>query len=270
MTRLPCTVNHYLCPADLGLCDFLDALVRHGFSGVGLTQRALESLPLPRLQAELSGRGLSVSSLNTAGFFFDAADAGSAQAVANQHLLEAAAELAVPCLNVIVGSTTQQPLHEARRYAREQLRRLAVQASNMGVPLVLELLNPLNVRSKSCLNTLAQAHQMGAGLPGLRLNADFFHVWWDPDLEDLLRGEQAVGLLQICDVASDPQTGVARRVPLGEGFLDWQRVLTAARRQFPDAPVELELFADQLPGRPLDELLASSASQLSTYFGEQP
>lgn len=270
MAALPCTVNHYLCPAEMGLCDFLDTVGRHGFSGVGLTQRALDELPLPRLREELAARGLGVSSLNTVGFFFDAVDTGSAQARANERLLHAAAELSVPCLNVIVGSSPHQPLHEVRRHATAQLQHLAAQADALGVPLVLELLNPLNARSKSCLNTLAQARKMMAGLTGMRLNADFFHVWWDPDLEELLQGSLPVGLLQICDIASDPVTIMPRRVPLGEGFFDWQRALTAARRQFPHAPVELELFADQLPGRPLEDLLASSATLLSTYFGEQP
>jgi sugar phosphate isomerase/epimerase len=270
MAALPCTVNHYLCPGDMDVCNFLDALVRHGFSGVGLTQRALDALPLPRLREELATRGLSVSSLNTAGFFFDAIGAGSAQALANERLLHAAAALSVPCLNVIVGSTPDQPLHEVRRHAAEQLQKLATRAGELKVPLVLEILNPLNTRGKSCLNTLAQAGKMMTGLQGMRLNADFFHIWWDPDLEQLLEGQAPVGLLQICDIASDPVTGMPRRVPLGEGFFDWQRTLTAARRQFPHAPVELELFAEQLPGRPLEDLLASSAALLSTYFAENP
>jgi sugar phosphate isomerase/epimerase len=120
----------------------------------------------------------------------------------------------------------------------------------------------------SCLNSLAQLESVFAHIPGLMLNADLFHLWWDPDLERVLRGNGvAIGLLQVSDVAQE-SAGVTmpQRVPLDEGFLDWRACVRHVRLAFPQAQVELELFANQLPGRALDELLRTNAAALENFF----
>src|SRR5690606_24626810 len=105
-------------------------------------------------------------------------------------------------------------------------------------------------------------------IPGLTLNADLFHLWWDPDLERLLRGDSVpVGLLQICDVAIPEGEIVPRRVPLGEGFIPWADYVRTVASAFPTIPVELEMFADELRGRCIEDVLAKSAAALSTLAG---
>ena len=265
LQRLPFAISHYLCPADMNLLEFLDAACKCGFSSVGLTLRALDETTTPRLVRELKVRGLGVSSVNSAGFFLiEDGDARRRQDMRNTSLLEATAELGAHALNVIVGAQTEKPLHEARRRAAEHFAQFADQAKSMNVSLAVEPLNPLNVRTKSCFNTIAQMERVLKGMEGVSLNADLFHLWWDPDLERLLNGESIdIGLLQICDVSTDPTNGLPRRIPLGEGFMDWRCVVGAVRRQFPNAPIELELFADQLPGRNVKEILENGAILLS-------
>src|SRR5690606_35904015 len=69
------SVNHYLCPACTGIETFLDEARNYGFQAVGLTEAALQSLPISDLRAELEARGLGVSSINSAGFFLYEGDA---------------------------------------------------------------------------------------------------------------------------------------------------------------------------------------------------
>ncbi|HYF17826.1 MAG TPA: sugar phosphate isomerase/epimerase family protein [Ramlibacter sp.] len=264
---LPLSVNHYLCPEGLSCIAFMDQAVAHGYSGIGLTAAALRELPPARLRTELAARGLRVSSVNSAGYFLQP-DFEATQAKANLQLLQAAAELQAP-LNVIVGGNPALALAQARPEAVDGLGRLAESARGLGVRLVVEPLHPVQARGKSCLNTIAQVEAAFAQVPGLALNADLFHLWWDPDLQRLLRGDSVpIALLQVCDVAdAAPAQQLPRRVPLDEGCLDWRACVGAVRRAFPRAEVELELFAEQLPGRALDELLRTNASALAGWSG---
>jgi sugar phosphate isomerase/epimerase len=267
--RLPFAVNHYLCPPSMGVQAFVEQLVVHGFSAVGLTQAALLERPATALREDLRTRGLRVSSVNTAGFFLQAGEDGAVQAARNAALLRIAAGLEGAALNVIVGGSATLPLPQARELAAERLAVFAREAADLGVQLLVEPLHFLNVRGKSCLNTIAQVERLFDRIPGLALNADLFHLWWDPDLERLLRGDSVpIGLLQICDVALSESQPLPRRVPLGEGCVPWADHVRAVRRAFPQAPVELELFADQLPGRRLEDLLADSAAALGPLSEE--
>jgi len=262
--RLRFSVNHYLCPPSLRLVEFLDRISQYGFSGVGLTERSLRELPLPQLQRELDARQLRVSSINSAGYFLFEGDAALAQERRNISLLQDAAELGGGGLNVIVGGSGTLTLNDAQSRAVEQMRRFSERAIALGVRLLVEPHVALNARTKNCFNTLAQIEGMFAAIPGLTLNADLFHLWRDPDLDRLLAGESVeLGLLQICDVGVDENGGVLHRVPLGEGVTPWGDWTRRVQIAFPHAPIELELFADQLPNRSLEEILSSSHKGLS-------
>jgi sugar phosphate isomerase/epimerase len=264
---LPFSVNQYLCPPSMAPMQFLDGIARYGFQGAGVTQQALQALPVREMARELRRRNLAVTSLNSAGFFLREGEAASQQDQRNRSLLEEAAELGNPGLNVIVGGSATLPLSVARETAASRLAAFYREASGMGVRLMLEPLHHLNVRTKSCFNSISQLRPLFDLLPDLTLNADLYHLWWDPDLDRLLRGEVLpLGLLQICDVGVPEGETVPRRVPLGEGFIPWGEHVRTARHAFPRVPVELELFIDQLPGRSPDEILASSAAALASFL----
>jgi sugar phosphate isomerase/epimerase len=263
------SVNHYLCPACTGIETFLDEARNYGFQAVGLTEAALQSLPISDLRAELEARGLGVSSINSAGFFLYEGDAAREQEKRNARLIEQAAALGWGRLNVIVGGSTVLELSEARELAETRLAAFAREAEMAGVQLILEPMHMLNIRTKSCFNSIGQMERLFERIPGLTLNADLFHLWWDPDLERLLRGDSVpVGLFQICDVVIPEGDVIPRRVPLGEGFVPWTDYVRTVAGAFPAIPIELELFADQLPGRRMEEVLASSMAALRTLAEE--
>lgn len=257
-------VNHYVCPEGLPCVAFLDEAARRGYGAVGLTRAALSELPAHRMRQELAARGLHVSSVNSALLSPERTDGMDD----NAWLLDAAAELDAP-LNIIVTGTAAMPLSQARNCATDVLAGFAGRAQQRGVRIVLEPLHPLHARGRSCVNTLAQVAAIREQVPTLAVNADFFHLWWDPDFDRLLLGDwMPVGLLQVCDVAPAEDLALPRRVPLDEGFIDWRACLRSAMRAFPDTPVELELFADQLPGRAWVDLLRTNASALAPLLGD--
>ena len=254
-------VNHYLCPPDVPLDTFADVVASAGFDGIGLTQAALDEMPVPALKALLDSRGLQVSSLNTAGFFLSE---DPEQARRNERLLQVAAELQAPALNVIVGATGPDvPLEQARARAEAGLAGLAERAQQLGVQLVVEPLWLANAFTKSCFHSISQLRGVFSRIPGLKLNLDYYHLWCDPDLGDVLRAADIpVGLLQVCDVSWADTPNQALRAPLGEGRLSVLAQLAAAGHAGEGHTVELELFIDQLPGRDYADLIRDAARQL--------
>lgn len=265
------SVSHYLCSSEMTVLAFLDAALDAGFSSVGITTRALNEMPLKKLRNELVARRLSVSSVNTAGYFFPTDHANSVQDLENQRLLQAASELeSVNGVNLIVGGSAEMNLSDARDLALEKSAALAAQAKRYGTRLLLEPMHPIQARSKGCVNTLKQASEWLKQIPELTLNVDLFHSWWDPDLDATLEGLFGeIAVLQICDVVIDQRTNVASRAPLGEGFLDWQASVKKIIKYFPDAPIELELFAEQMPSRNSMAVMEESARRMKTISGDK-
>ena len=261
---LACTLNHYLCPQDMSVESFLDLAVAHGFNGVALTVRSLTECPAHRLAPLLRARGLSVSSVNSAGYFLFEGHEAAGQHARNDWLLAQTAELGGTALNVIVGGSTMMDLHEARARSIEQLHAFAEKARAAGVRLLIEPFHPLLNRSKSPLNTISECVELCARIPGMLINLDLFHSWWDPEIDwAVSAGTAPIGLLQICDVHCAADSGLPTRVPLGEGILAWQRYVRMFRDSQPQRPIELELFIDRMPGRDAHAIVRESAARLA-------
>lgn len=260
------SVSHYVCPREMSLLTFLDEIVEAGFTSVGLTVRALDEMPVGQIRQALEARGLGVSSVNTAGYFFEAEAAAAKQSALNQRLLDAAAELeAANGVNLIVGSSALLPLAQTRNQALEQAGELAATAKAKGTRLLLEPMHPLLARTKGCVNTLAQAAQWLTDIPELALNIDLFHSWWDPSLEAACQGQCGkVAVVQICDLLLDPATNLPRRAPLNEGTLDWSSLVETTLSALPGVPIELEWFADQMPDRNAIAVMRNDAKLMQT------
>jgi len=261
-------VSHYLCPPDTSLIQFLNAAATAGYTSIGLTERALSELPIATISSELRARDMTVSSVNTAGYFLYRDERRAKQDKINEHLLRAASELeAANGVNLIVGGNPTVDLVTARAFALEKSGELALRAAQLGTRLLLEPMHPTQVTGKGCVNTLAQAFEWTQLIDGLVLNLDLYHSWWDPDLIRTLDGEMApVGVVQICDVAFSQDSQMTSRVPLNEGNIDWGQTVAFLVKQKPNIPIELELFESQLTGRDGLDLLAQNARHIRSFL----
>jgi sugar phosphate isomerase/epimerase len=258
--RLPFSVNHYLCPATMGLPAFLDVVSNAGFGGVGLTQRALAELPLPELRRELAARQLQVSSLNSAGFFLGEAE--HVQQDINSRLVTAAAELQARVLNVLPGCDTGMSMPKNQASIAACFQALVGTAYTAGVQLAIEPLHATRARIKSCINTISAAAGTIGPSSSATLNLDMYHLWGDADLDQTVAGVgPRIGLVQICDIGDSG--GDARRLPLDEGSVDWRPFVRRVQARHPDTPIELELFADRLPDRSAVDIIENAAKLLT-------
>lgn len=258
----PLSINFYICPPDIDLATFCGLAERAGARAVGLTLRALDEMSIPAIRALLGRHGLAVSSLNSAGYFLhgDATQARE-QAARNARLIEAAAGLNAGTLVVIAGGIAhgERPLREARARVADGVHELARAAAARGVRLGLEMIHPLGVLQKGCVNTIASALALARDHHNLGLTLDFFHSWWDPDL-DALVGASAdkIALVQFCNVAAPDDPAQFVREEPGRGLIDVRGLLGDLGRAGYAGPVEFELFPEHLRGRPAAEVIGAA------------
>ena len=135
MTEL--ALNHYICPEGYGIDRFLDDAARLGVSTIGLTRTALEEKSPASMRKALCARNMTVTTLNSAGYFTYAEPAARRKQIdENSVLLEVAGELEARTLTVITGGIAECPsVGDARQQVQDGLAQLDAQAAAAGVTL---------------------------------------------------------------------------------------------------------------------------------------
>ena len=114
----------------------------------------------------------------------------------NRRAIDEAKTLGAPCLVLVVGALPGalpgKPAHKDIGLARAQvvdgIAATLDYARQVGMPLAIEPLHPMQAADRACINTLEQALDICDALdPGrtgaLGVALDVYHVWWDPKLE---------------------------------------------------------------------------------------
>ena len=264
MIMNPLAINFYVCPPDIGLAQFCALAEQAGAQAVGLTVRALDEMPVPAIRALLGRHGLAVSSLNSAGYFLygDAALARE-QAARNARLIEAAAELQAGTLVVITGGVAHGGLglREARARVAAGIADLSRAAAAHGVRLGLEMIHPMGVLQKGCINTISSALEIAREHDNLGLTLDFFHSWWDPDLYTLIESAvDKIALVQFCNVAAPDDPAQFVREESGTGLIDVGALLVGIGAAGYRGPVEFEMFPEHLRGRSVAAVIGAAGS----------
>ncbi|MEO1491342.1 MAG: sugar phosphate isomerase/epimerase family protein [Pseudomonadota bacterium] len=249
--------NQYICPDGYGVVRFLDEAVAAGFRSVALTRAALAEMSPAELRRAVEARKMSVTTLNSAGYFTWAEPARRrAQDTENRSLIAAAAELGADTLCVITGGSAEQPdVASARSLIAEGLAELDALAVAEGVSLGLEPIHPKDVATKGCVNTIAQARALIAPLQATGLIVDLYHSWWDPDLI-AVAAEPCVRVLQICNVTA----GLSRSADLTQGILDVGTLVDQITQAGFAGPVEFEIFAADHGQADVAPLLSAAAA----------
>ena len=256
MNRL--SINHYICPDDVTLPEFLDATVAVGAGAVGVTARAIAEAGAGPLKAMLDARGLAVSSVNSAGYF--ASKDGALVDGHDRRMVEAAAFLNAGALCVISGGRgPARSLEAARSRVRDGLHALAEIARAAGVRLGVEPIHPVDLMTKGCVNSIADTLALIEDIDGVGMILDVNHSWWDPALPRVCRRHRdRVALLQICNVV-EPEPSRPRREFLSEGLVDIAGLIAGFEADFYTGFYEFEIFPPDLRGRSVRDALEDAA-----------
>ena len=251
MTNIPIStlsVNHYICGADIPFPVFATAVRKAGIESVGITRAAIAEMGIRDLTKCLENEGLSVSSLNSAGYF-TLGDPNPIRYL-NQEMVEYAAALKADVLCVITGGlgTPPLPIAQAHKKVEDGFGELAKFATSANVVLGLEPIFPADILTKGCINSCAHGLDIISSYRNAKLILDFYHTWWDPDLSKILRDHSdKIALFQLCNPRFENGRSVGRDTLLSGGLgrpaLD--QLLTAPNYF---GKLELEIFNHDLNG----------------------
>lgn len=256
-------INYYMAPPEWGFERFAKVVAASGAGGIGVTQRALDELPVARIKGILAECGLRVSGVNSAGYFlYDDPARAARQAAENERVLVAAAELGASAVVAIPGGLHgfKGSLEEARRRSEDGLGRLVERATALGVRVGLEPMHPLLAFERSTVNTLAHGAELALRHPPLGLTLDVFHSWWEPELYSLSAAAiDRVALVQLCNVDQAPDAARPMRTPfLGQGVFDVGRFVRHLAGHGFGGFFEFEIFPPHLAGHGVEAVVAAA------------
>ncbi|KJV03839.1 sugar phosphate isomerase/epimerase family protein [Rhodococcus sp. NPDC080181] len=227
------------------LTQAVDGAARAGLGAVAPWRDRIQEAGVSESAKLISDAGLRVSSLCRGGFLTAIDDDGLDD---NRRALDEAAELGAPELVMVMGGIPDRDLVGARARVEERLALLVPYALERGVRIALEPLHPMFAADRAVISTLGQALSMAEPHPveAVGVVVDTFHVWWDPDLESLIRtaGDRGrISSYQVCDwlvpMEADP---LLSRGMMGDGVIDFESIGRWIQDAGYRGDVEVEIF----------------------------
>lgn len=229
---------------ETSLSAIIDQCARAGIRAISPWRDQVAAVGLDRVAAQLKAHGVVLSGYCRGGFF-PAPDAAGLRAALedNRRAIDEAKTLDAPCVVLVVGSLPGalqgKPHHNdiarARNEVRDGIAATLEYAREVGMPLAIEPLHPMQAADRACVNTLAQAldlcdeldPQPAGGQPALLgVALDVYHVWWDPALERQIAraGRERLLAYHVCDWLTPTRDLLSDRGMMGDGVIELKKI----------------------------------------------
>ncbi len=163
--------------------------------------------------------------------------------------IDMAAELSTSVLTIVTGGPEAGTagVSESQKIVADRVGRAAPYASNRGVNLALEPLNPAYGGNRTCIMTAADALNVCdmVKAPNVGVAIDVYHVWWDTTLADTLkkRGKGRIHGFHLCDWLADTSDMLLDRGMMGDGVADTRQLRSAVENAGYEGFCEVEIFS---------------------------
>ncbi|GAB3738448.1 sugar phosphate isomerase/epimerase family protein [Microlunatus parietis] len=243
--------------ANASLAEAIDACRAAGLTSIGVWREPVAEVGLERAAELIKDSGLRVSSLCRGGFF-TAAEPGAVERahLDNRAAIEEAARLGAATLCLVPGGLPagDRDLAAARARVVEAIERLVPYASEQGVVLGIEPMNPIYAADRGVISTLGQALDIAERFDPAVVGVivDTFHLWWEPGVEaQIARAADRIVSYQISDWITPlpPDTLLARGM-MGDGHIDFASFTRAVAAAGYTGDVEVEIFNADLWAQP--------------------
>src|SRR5262249_9358298 len=200
---------------QLPLLDIIESCASRGIASVCPWRDQVHTAGLAATARKPADSGIGTSGYCRGGFFTATDAAGLRAALENNRIaVDEAKTLNAPCLVLVVGSLPctgdGRPLSKNIALARAQvfdgIAATLEYSRQVGMPLAIEPLHPMQGADRSCVSTLAQAldicDELDPGRTGaLGVALDVYHTWWDPQLEAQIKrtGPERLLAYHVCD-----------------------------------------------------------------------
>lgn len=226
--------------AEMPLDRIIDQCAERGIRAISPWRDQVAAVGLDKIARQLKAHGIGLSGYCRGGFF-PAADAAGLQAALddNRRAIDEAKTLDAPCLVLVVGALPGalegKPAHKdiarARGEVREGIAASLEYAREVGMPLAIEPLHPMQAADRACINTLEHAldicDELDAGKSGmLGVALDIYHVWWDPKLQQQIAraGRERLLAYHVCDWLTPTRDLLSDRGMMGDGVVELKKI----------------------------------------------
>jgi sugar phosphate isomerase/epimerase len=228
--------------------EAVEGCVAAGIPSIGLWREQIAEYGLDRSCRAVARSGLRVSSVCRGGFLTGPAADHERAMSDNRRAIDEAAALGAGCLVMVVGGLPEgsRDLPGARRRVEERIAELTVYAAERNVQLAIEPMHPLFCADRGVISTLRQALDLAERFPSEQVGVviDTFHVWWDPDLPELIaRAAGRIAAFQVCDwITPFPADALLSRGMMGDGHIDFGSFSSLIQLAGYRGDIEVEIF----------------------------
>ena len=226
--------------AEVPLDRIIDQCAERGIRAISPWRDQVAAVGLDKVAKQLKAHGIGLSGYCRGGFF-PAPDAAGLRAALddNRRAIDEAKTLDAPCLVLVVGAlpgaldgkAAYIDIGRARHEVRDGIAASLDYAREVGMPLAIEPLHPMQAADRACINTLEQAldlcdeldpHRTGA----LGVALDIYHVWWDPKLAQQIAraGKQRLLAYHVCDWLTPTRDLLSDRGMMGDGVVELKKI----------------------------------------------
>ena len=259
---------------DWPLDRIIDACARRNIRAISPWRDQVAAVGLDKIAKQLKARGICLSGYCRGGFF-PAADAAGRQAALddNRRAIDEAKTLNAPCVVLVVGALpgalSGKPhytdIARARNEVRDGIAATLMYAREVGMPLAIEPLHPMQAAERACVNTLEHALDLCDELdptsaPGASLGIalDVYHVWWDPKLAQQIAragstpSKNRLLAYHVCDWLTPTRDLLNDRGMMGDGVVELRKIRGWVEKAGYQGYSEVEIFSEldwwQRPG----------------------
>lgn len=246
--------------AEVPLSRIIDQCAQRGIRAISPWRDQVAAVGLDKVASQLKAHGMALSGYCRGGFFPAPDAAGLRAALAdNRRAIDEAKTLDAPCLVLVVGAlpgalagkAAYKDLGRARAEVRDGIAASLEYAREVGMPLAIEPLHPMQAADRACVNTLEQALDLcdaldpqASGMLGVAL--DVYHCWWDPKLEQQIAraGKKRLLAYHVCDWLTPTRDLLSDRGMMGDGVIELRKLRGWVEQAGYAGYSEVEIFSE--------------------------
>ncbi|MDQ0571230.1 sugar phosphate isomerase/epimerase [Variovorax paradoxus] len=226
--------------AEVPLDRIIDQCAERGIRAISPWRDQVAAVGLDKIATQLKAHGIRLSGYCRGGFF-PAPDAVGLKAALddNRRAIDEAKTLNAPCLVLVVGAlpgalegkAAYKDIARARNEVRDGIAASLEYAREVGMPLAIEPLHPMQAADRACINTLEHAldicDELDVGKSGmLGVALDIYHVWWDPKLQQQIAraGRERLLAYHVCDWLTPTRDLLSDRGMMGDGVVELKKI----------------------------------------------
>ena len=253
------------------LDGIIDECAKRNICAINPWRDQVAEVGIDKIARQLRATGIALTGYCRGGFFPAADAAGVKAAFAdNVKAIDEAKTLNAPCLVLVVGSLpgalNGKPAHHdiarARNDVRDGLAASLEYARQVGIPLAIEPLHPMQAAERACINTLEHALDLCDALDPSRSGAlgvavDAYHVWWDPKLKEQIAraGKQRILAFHVCDWLIPTCDLLNDRGMMGDGVIELKKMRGWVEEAGYSGFAEVEIFSEHWWAKPGGKVL---------------